>query len=256
MYTAELSPKGFEMTKNDTDKLFAPVLEYIKCHPSVYQAITTSETWEKTSHKPGDPVPWEETHPDREISTQNVGSLSKYPTASAMATDKGKQWVAEGFLNVLDALPTQIHGMQMGIDFEKGQAGVSPDAAKWFEETSVNQIVRDTTGILLVLYTVPSLPQLPPSVHLLAGLWDRLQNYVVTSTDDPLYKMCSAGAAGDHNQAMACFKTFNDRLPLYQQQLDRARELLWQYFPNRDPDGKPYSGSNVWLTLLSDWLCF
>ena len=66
-----------------------------------------------------------------------------------------------------------------------------------FNNTAQNPVLLNTVGLWLMYFEIPTLPQLPPSATVLHALWPRLQNYAITSKDDPLYDTCTAGAAGD-----------------------------------------------------------
>jgi hypothetical protein len=194
-----------------------------------------------------------EAHPDREISTALLASFSRYPALRAQASAAQQASLAAALIALQRAMPAGVAGITGGVDFEKAQAGASPLALALLAETSVNPIVAQATGLLLVMFNVPSLPTLPPSATLLRHLWPRLQKYILLDPKDPLYAVCAQGAGGDEAAAAACFDEWREvRAPAAQAQLAAARQLLWQAFPNVDADGAPLSGSYLHETDFED----
>jgi hypothetical protein len=238
-------PRGFEVQQEFLEALFAPLVAYAASLPAgtVTSAVSFS-VWNASAWAPGDPVPWEEVHPDREISTALVGSLSKYATLQQLTTEADVAALAAALVNLTLSLPRDTNCL-LGIDFEKGQAGASPAALALLADTAQNPILASALGLLLVMLNVPSLPTLPPSATVLAALWPRLQNYIVLSEADPLWAPCAAGAAGDEAQAAACSDLWmSQRVPVLQAQLAAMKATLWEAFPNVSPvDGSPVSGS-------------
>lgn len=49
------------------------------------------------------------------------------------------------------------------------------DVATLFNETAQNPVLRETIGLLLIYYNIPSLPQLPASSALLKLIWPRME---------------------------------------------------------------------------------
>ena len=75
----------------------------------------------------------------------------------------------------------------------KGQAGLSPELTTEFATPVLNPVLLDATGTYLIMHNIPSLPQSPASPPLRKALWPRLQQYAITSSDDPLFAVCAAG---------------------------------------------------------------
>jgi hypothetical protein len=160
---------------------------------------------------------------------------------------------ARALMALTRAMPAGVAGIGGGVDFEKGQAGASPWALAELAASSVNPVVADATGLLLIMYNVPSLPTLPPSSVLLRHLWPRLKQYIFLDPADSLYKICVNGTAGDETAAATCFDEWRTvRAPAAQAQLAAARKILWEAFPNVDADGVPLSGSYYHETDYAD----
>lgn len=184
-----------------------------------------------------------EIHPDREISTELLASLSRYLPRRALKTDTGLERVAQALVNVTRQVPSNLPQKGLGFMFAKGQAGISREMELLFNETSQNPVLLDAVGLSLAYYNIPSLPQLPPSSRLLKTLWPRMKQYAVASQSDPLCALCDAGAAGNETAAKACMATFVARIPQMQADLDEVRKTLWHALPNLDDNGVPFSGS-------------
>ena len=230
----------------------APLLQFGRSDPSRFSVTSYSfSLWNASTANKTQPPPWIEAHPDREISTSLVASLSKWPTVSQLSTPSGAAAVARALVDVALQVPQSMHGT-VGVDFEKGAAGSSPEALALFDETSQNPVFRDALGLLLVAYRFPSLPTLPPSATVLKALWPRLQQYVVISDADELFPVCAAGAAGDEAKAEACLTTLSGpRAASLAAELDVVRQTLDAAFPVEDAGGNPVSGSYV---NEGDWL--
>jgi len=67
----------------------------------------------------------------------------------------------------LGAIHTKPTDCMMGA---KGQGGLSAELTAEFHTTSLNPVLLDATGTWLIMYNIPSLPQLPPSSRLLKTL--------------------------------------------------------------------------------------
>ena len=235
-------PKGYETTQAQFDALFDPIRDFVKNDTSRFSGSASSSRWNASSWTPGSAVPWVEVHPDREISTALVGSLSKYPSVRQLETPAGLTQVAQAMANVSRQLPPFVSAVGCNVDFEKGQAGASSAALELLSETSANPVLQHSLGLLLLMYNVPSLPTLPPSSGVLKALWPRLQTYVI-GKGDALFATCADGAAGNESAAALCFSQWALRVPGFQAQLDEAKATLWANFPNEDADGIPLSGS-------------
>ena len=247
-----LSPKGYETSLGQLDGLFSPALAFAAADPARFSATNSSTVWNASAWTPGAPVPWIEVHPDREISTALLGSLSRLPSARQIAAPGGAATVARALAAVSRQLPAFVSAVGCNIDFEKGQSGASAFALGLLAETSQNPVLPDALGLLLLMFNVPSLPTVPPSAGLLAALWPRLQRYVI-GPGDALFAGCAAGAAGNETAAAGCFAGWAARVPALQAQLDAARDTLLAAFPNVDPaTGEPLSGGYVHETDFRD----
>ena len=237
-------PRGFELEPADGAALLAPFEALVAAQPARFSGSQSWSVWNRSNWRPGDALPFMEAHPDREISTALLASMSKYPTLRQMETPAQAAALAAALIALTRAMPAGVAGIGGGVDFEKGQAGAAPAALDLLAETSVNPIVADATGLLLIMYNIPSLPTLPPSATLLRHLWPRLQKYAFLDAKDPLFATCASGAAGDEADAAACFDEWrSERAPAAQAQLAAARKILWDAFPNLDENGAPASGS-------------
>jgi hypothetical protein len=196
--------------------------------------------------------PWVHSHPDREISTALVGSVSKYLPRKACGDDtQASESLAEGIvkierllLNLSSAEGGGLLVLGMGTPTgDKSQFGMPPEITERFRRTAGNPVLLDSPSFWLIMLNVPSLPQLPPSSRLLKSLWPRLQTYSVRSPRDPLWAACEAGAAGDEVMAKACMDGWlYDRVPRLRAMVAEVRKAMWEYLPN-EKDGEAFSGS-------------
>eukprot|EP00038_Savillea_parva_P012296 m.203650 g.203650 ORF g.203650 m.203650 type:complete len:245 (+) comp22189_c0_seq1:2-736(+) len=187
-----------------------------------------------------------EKHPDREISTELVGSLTRYFPMRGIRKDTGPdsvETIATGVVAIAQTIAKMNLTMSNFVMFAKAQSGMSPEMVARFKETSQNPVLLDALGLWLLYANVPSLPQLAPSSTVLKALWPRLQQYIVLSPTDPLYQTCEAGAAGDETSALRCFQEWDARLPRELVLIEEIRDILWSIFPNFAQDGQPFSGS-------------
>ena len=96
------------------------------------------------------------------------------------------------------------------------QAGLDAATAAEFRQTSQNPVLLDAVGLWLIMYNIPSLPQVPVSSRLLQTMWPRLQVYAIQNHSDPLWATCDAGAAGNETAAVDCMATWHARIPALQ----------------------------------------
>ena len=83
-FTVSLGPKGFDATPAQFAELAAPFLAFAARDPARFSdARSSTSEWRSDS---GSPLPWIEVHPDREISTQLVASMSVWSTARQLRT--------------------------------------------------------------------------------------------------------------------------------------------------------------------------
>lgn len=238
-YSVSFTDKAFEGDIAFGQAIMQPLVDWVAAQPAgtitgpTNASQITWSVWNASSWQPGQPFPWMEVHPDREISTALVGSFSKYPTLSSLFDPDQLSQVAWAFANLTDQQPF-IPSFPFGIDIEKGQARASPFAQALFDETAQNPILLDSIGLFLVMVNVPSLPQLPPSAPLLASLWPRLKEYLFTSqSSDPIYPTCVDGATGNNTAAVECFDAINNRIiPTIRAAVNGMNETMWRTWPN------------------------
>eukprot|EP00035_Acanthoeca_spectabilis_P023021 m.447216 g.447216 ORF g.447216 m.447216 type:complete len:663 (-) comp19484_c0_seq1:10-1998(-) len=205
--------------------------------------VAASISWNASDYDPtSGRLPWMEKHPDREISTALLASMSKYFPVHYIATDPGASVVAAALVNISDLLPQGQQGTNAFM-IAKGQSGVPSSVASELLETAQNPVLLDAAGTQLIMYNIPSLPQMPPSSALLKTLWPRLQQYAIRDPKDPLWHVCEAGANGIESSAVECMNVWYTRIPALQERLAQVRDVLWEVFPNIDAGGRPFSGS-------------
>jgi len=245
--------KGFEITEAEGEQLMTPFDALVASDPSRFSGKVEWSTWNASTWTPGQGFPWMEAHPDREISTGLLASFSRYPVKAQWATPSAAAALSSSIINFTRLMPTAVKGISGGIDFEKGSLGTSPDAMSRVMATSVNPVVVNSSGLLLIMYNVPSLPSVPPSAGLLKRLWPRLQSYLALDPNDPLLSLCSKGANGDDVSAVACLEQWQtERAPPIQAALSIARSAMMATFPNVDQTGNPFSGAYIHETDYDD----
>jgi len=163
----------------------------------------------------------------------------------AFNTSGGAAALARAIISFTRLMPAGVRGISGGIDFEKGLGGAPRDVVdELLERTATNPAVAEASGLLLIMYNVPSLPSVPPSAALLRRLWPRLQQYLALAPGDPLAAECGAGAAGDDAAAARCLAQWAaERAPPMAAALAAARAAMWAALPNVDAEGVPLSGS-------------
>lgn len=192
-------------------------------------------------------------HPDREISTGLIASMSKLLPMRLLQTYSGAHKVAEGLVEIAELLPPEELGTNP-IMMAKAQGGLPSDLEAEFEYTAQNPVLLDSIGTILIMYNVPSLPQMPASPELLRELWPRMQTYAIRDKSDPLYSLCSSGATGNVTAAADCMSTWHARIPELQAKLAKVRDILWRILPNIDSDRNPLSGSYWYFFFFSFFL--
>ena len=156
-YWVSAYPTGFEVPLAEGQARLQPLLDFAtQGGPELYPTVQAS--WGNWSTADGAPYPWVEAHPDREISTSLVASMSKWaPNVPLLRSGGAPELtrVARALTAMTTALPGDAAGTY-GIDFEKGAAGADPaSVAAMLEDTSVNPIVADAMGLLLVAFRYP-----------------------------------------------------------------------------------------------------
>jgi len=245
VYHVSISIIGYEGNKTQQAELLQPLLNFVRARAGGLNGSVHVGGWNATEYNPKSPsFPWMEKHPDREISTALLASMSRYFPRHYLMTEVGRDRLTDSLTNIIEELASlSVPAKTVGVMFAKGQAGLNPAMQALFNETSQNPVLSDAVGTLLIMYNIPSLPQLPPSCKLLKTLWPRLQQYAITSKDDPLHAVCTDGAGTNETAAKACLDAWYARIPKIQATLDNVRKVLWAALPNTDADGKPFSGS-------------
>ena len=149
--------------------------------------------------------------------------MSKFFPAHYMATDAGSRALAEALIEIEELLPTETKptNCMMGA---KGQGGLPADLAAELHTTGLNPVLLDATGTYLLMYNIPSLPEVPVSSRLLQTLLPRLQTYVLRDPSDPLLAICKDGAAGNESAAVDCMAQWHARIPGLQAKLEKVRQ--------------------------------
>ena len=131
-----------------------------------------------------------------------------------------------------------------------GQAGTSLALQARFNETSLNPVLLDTAGTMLIMTQLPWFEQLEPSVGYLDRIWPKLRASLskfapAAAEAAEVDAVCAAGAAGDHPAALRCFSVWQTELiPRFQRQIDKVRDVLDEVLPNVDPvTDAPFSGA-------------
>ena len=134
-----------------------------------------------------------ELHPDREISTALLGSMTKYFPMRGMKDPTSRQEIINGQIKIdtiLNAMSSgsgngsgngvEVGGVSGGggvltmscIMGAKSQSGMPPEIVARFKNTSNNPALLDTVGLWLIMVQVPSLPSLGQwSSTILKALW-------------------------------------------------------------------------------------
>ena len=242
-YSVNFGLKGFELSPADGEAALAPLLDWAARTPGV-NATSAWSVWNASTAPAGSPPPWIEEHPDREISTAIVATMSRFvPVGDASLYAA----VAAGLAAAADAMPANAYAT-VGVDLEKGQAGAPPGVLADLADSAQPPVLARAAGMLLVAVRFPELPTLPPSPQVLAALWPRLQRYAVLSDADPLYAPCAAGAAGDAAAAAACHALLvGERVPALQKQLSEVKSALYAAMPDVAPDGSGAALSGTYL---------
>jgi hypothetical protein len=246
-----VSGHGWESSHRDLQALLPPIQAWMASVDPTGATFTLSAppgtTWNTSDWKgPGDPLPWMEVHPDREISTALLASFTRYipttvvPGGGSGSTPTPRATAAGGaaIAAAVAALPPGASGTVYTM-YDKTQGGLDSDNLAAFHASSLNPTLLTSSGLLLVMYNVPSLPTLPPSTPVWRALWPRLQKYVVLGPSDPLWDTCAAGAVeGGDASARACWEAFvNQRAPELQAALGRVKDILYGAFPNTPSSG-------------------
>ena len=236
-------PHGYEKLPADAQAVFQPLLDFVAHDPGRRFNVSGGwKVWNASTWKPTNPLPWVEMHPDREISVQLTGSFTRHVPARLTSSASGRRLVAAALANLTCNLPVGMQG-DVYVMYDKGQHNVPADVAEQVRNSPQLPQVLDSTGLLLVQFTVPSLPTLPRTAALLAALWPRLQVYIVQTPSDALWVPCAAGANGSATAAETCWAGLDARIKATQSRLAGIKADLLAAFPNLDAQGQPLSGA-------------
>ena len=95
--------------------LLAPFDALVAAEPARFSGSQSWTTWNATSWKPGQTLPWIESHPDREISTGLVASFSRYPVLRAFNTSETAASLAQAIINFTRLMPLGVNGIRGGV---------------------------------------------------------------------------------------------------------------------------------------------
>jgi hypothetical protein len=194
-FVVSIDQKGFEMTRAEGEALLQPMVAFAASFPPAVMAVHTAWSyWNYTGWTAGQPFPWTAA-PTNEFSASILESYARYPTTDMLATDEGIARVQEALFTMTSQLPTSINAGGFKMDHESGQAAAGDTNRQRFMETSQNPIALNALGIIYMMISIPSLPQLPPSVQTIRELWPRLRDMAVTRASNPdLYAVCELAA--------------------------------------------------------------
>eukprot|EP00729_Bicosta_minor_P010062 gene10062-29166_t len=183
-----------------------------------------------------------------DISMSQVDMKTKFVPLSYIQSAEGQAKLAASLVGIAGAMPV---GLEIGVMTPKAQGGISAEQRAIFKETSLNPILLDTAGTLLLYVGYPWLQQLPPSTQHLKALWfkegNELRNatYMLTNATDPIRHVCKEGAERDnHTAAVACMGYWTEVIiPKLQHQIAKVKVLLDKALPHTDASGNPFSGA-------------
>lgn len=250
-YWLNITCNGYEADWLVQNTLFKKVLNYAATHADMgITGNTSSWTWTQAEYTPDDPnMPWMERHPDREISMEFIGSLTKWWPVRGIRKQTGHDsldTMTSGIINATDIITNNMGDVEFTnyVMLAKSQTGMASDLVAVFNNTPQNPVLLDTIGLWAPYGNIPAIPQLKPSVTLLKTIWPRFRRYAVLSGSDPLYITCQSGAEGNESAAIECLDAWEQvRVPQLLSVVDRLRNSTWETFPNFGSDGQPYSGS-------------
>jgi hypothetical protein len=246
--TTRLNCNAYEGDPAEMQAQLQPLVRWAAAQGgTMHASISGRVTWNASQHPynpknktGGLPPGLLQKHPDREISTALLASMSKYLPASYMVDDANAAALAEALVAMKSMLPSGQLGTipMMGAKGQaprpatpslppqppsqrtpsppSPQAGLDAATAAEFRQTSQNPVLLDAVGLWLIMYNIPSLPQVPVSSRLLQTMWPRLQVYAIQNHSDPLWATCDAGAAGNETAAVDCMATWHARIPALQ----------------------------------------
>lgn len=147
-YSVGLSCNGYEANATAQDSLFTTLKSYVSSHKGDgVLGSHSSSNWNQSQYNPKKPsFPWMERHPDREISTELIGSMTKYFPIRGIRTEAGPHSltsIVDGVVRVTDIISKMNMTMSNYVMFAKAQSGMSDDVVRRFNETSQNPVLLD-----------------------------------------------------------------------------------------------------------------
>lgn len=258
-FSISFNAHGYNLLPADCDAALAPIKAFVAADPGQRFSLSSgARLWNASTWAPGQPFPWMEAHPDREISTAIARSFSRMLPLSMRQHPGGARALAGVLLNSsLLQPPASGPNASRATSYwmaDKAQGGLAPPQLEQFRATSLNPLLLDGSALYLYMLNIPSLPTVPPSPALAASLLPRLKNYAILSPEDPLWALCGDAAAGSGAAARACFGALADeRVPWLQQRAEALRAAMYAALPNTHPaTGAPLSMSYVAETDFLD----
>ena len=273
-YTASVNLIGYFTTPAKQLAIVQPILDYIhnrsnhqdSSHPDSSSSSGSSgsgaevdytitrgswnakDDYNKSANNKQLGFPWGGAPNPGDISMSQVDMKTKFVPLSYIQSAEGQAKLAASLVGIAGAMPV---GLEIGVMTPKAQGGISAEQRAIFKETSLNPILLDTAGTLLLYVGYPWLQQLPPSTQHLKALWfkegNELRNatYMLTNATDPIRNVCKEGAERDnHTAAVACMGYWTEVIiPKLQHQIAKVKVLLDKALPNTDASGNPFSGA-------------
>jgi hypothetical protein len=154
--SAALSCQAYEGDPDAMRAQLQPLADWANAQGGgISASVSGGVNWNLTAFDPSRPTAnfppgMIEMHPDREISTALLASMSKYLPVRYMATADGAAALAEALVDIKRLLPTGQLGTNpfMGA---KGQGGLDTALAAEFHTTSLNPVMLDAVGTWLIM---------------------------------------------------------------------------------------------------------
>ena len=108
-----------------------------------------------------------------------VDMKTKFIPLSYIQSAHGQVKLAAQLAEIADTMPA---GFGIGVMTPKAQGGITAEQRAVFAETSLNPVLLDTAGTLLLYVGYPWMQQLPPSSQHLKALWFKEGNPLRNAT--------------------------------------------------------------------------
>lgn len=153
---ASISCSAYEGDPAAMKKHLQPLSDWAKLQPATIHGVLTGFVdWNTSAFDPSHPtasLPWMEKHPDREISTALLASMSRFFPARYMATAEGSAALATAIVNISNLLSEhQVTLPTIPFMGAKGQAGLSMELTAEFHTTGLNPVMLDAVGTWLIV---------------------------------------------------------------------------------------------------------